>query len=180
VLIDPEKCAGNRNCNDACPYEGVIYFNRDLNISQKCTFCAHLLDKGWKEPRCVDVCPTGALTFGNEEDLGDLLKKGEPLVPESKTKPRVSYIGLPKRFIAGAIYDPEKDECIQGAKITVTDHETGEKRSTLSDDFGDFWVEDLRVGIFSLRIEKEGRPASEIPSIRTDKDVNLGDVGLEK
>ena len=79
LLIDPEKCAGNRNCNDACPYEGVIYFNRDLNISQKCTFCAHLLDKGWKEPRCVDVCPTGALTFGEEDDLGDLLSKAESI-----------------------------------------------------------------------------------------------------
>jgi Fe-S-cluster-containing dehydrogenase component len=180
VLIDPEKCAGNRNCNDACPYEGVIYFNRDLNISQKCTFCAHLLDKGWKEPRCVDVCPTGALTFGEEGDLRDLLNKAELLLPESKTKPRVLYIGLPKRFIAGALYDPEKDECIQGAKITVTDNETGEKRSTLSDDFGDFWVEGLRVGAFSVCIEKEGHPVKEIPSIRTDKDVNLGDIELKK
>ena len=65
VIIDPEKCTGNRNCLDACPY-GVIYFNTDLNIAQKCTFCAHLLDKDWKEPRCVDACPTGALTFGEE------------------------------------------------------------------------------------------------------------------
>ncbi len=180
VLIDPERCAGNRNCNDACPYEGVIYFNRDLNISQKCTFCAHLLDKGWKDPRCVDVCPTGALTFGDEHDLNDLLSKAEPLFPESKTKPRVHYIGLPKRFIAGAVYDPEKDECIQGAKITITDNESGEKRSTLSDDFGDFWVENLRVSTFSVFIEKEGRPAKEIQPIRTDKDVNLGDIELGK
>jgi ferredoxin len=156
----------------------VIYFNRDLNISQKCTFCAHLLDKGWKDPRCVDVCPTGALTFGEEEELGNLLKKGEPLLPESKTKPRVYYVGLPKRFIAGALYDPEKDECVEGAKITVTDNETGEKRSTRSDVFGDFWVEDLKVGTFSLSIEKEGHPAKEISSIRTDIDVNLGDIAL--
>ena len=46
VIIDPTKCQGHRNCLDACPYEGVIFFNWDLNIAQKCTFCAHLLDRG--------------------------------------------------------------------------------------------------------------------------------------
>jgi tetrathionate reductase subunit B len=177
VIIDPEKCAGNKNCMDACPYQ-VIYFNRDLNISQKCTFCAHLLDKGWKEPRCVDVCPTGARTFGEEEALGDLLKGAEILLPESKTKPRVYYLGLPKKFIAGALYDPRKDECIEGAKITLRDCETGEKIVTTSDDFGDFWAEGLKVGTFSLVIEKDGYQAKEIESISTEKDINLGDIEL--
>jgi len=130
VIIDPEKSKGQKKVVKACPY-GCIYWNKELNIPQKCTFCAHLLDKGWKEPRCVDVCPTGALTFGEEDDLSDLLKKAEPLLPESSTKPRVYYIGLPKRFIAGAVFNPEKDECIEGAKITITDDQTGETRSTL-------------------------------------------------
>jgi Fe-S-cluster-containing dehydrogenase component len=66
VIIAPEKCTGCRKCADVCPY-GALYFNWDLNIAQKCTGCAHLLDKGWKEPRCVDVCPTGALRFGERE-----------------------------------------------------------------------------------------------------------------
>ena len=177
VIIDPERCAGNRNCNDACPY-GVIYFNRSLNISQKCTFCAHLLDKGWKEPRCVDVCPTGALTFGNEEEMSELIKKGEILLPEVKAKPRVYYIGLPKRFIAGAVYDQKKDECLEGAKITLKDDKTGKTCVTTSDDFGDFWVEDLEDSTFSLRIEKDGYHTKEIRSIRTETDVNLGDIEL--
>jgi hypothetical protein len=120
------------------------------------------------------------LAFGDEAELGELLGKAGPLLPESGTKPRVHYIGLPQRFIAGALYDPEKDECIQGAKITITDNETGEKRSTLSDDFGDFWVEGLRVSTFSIRIDKEGRPVKKIQSVRTDRDVNLGDIELKK
>ena len=68
AIIDPEKCCGHRNCIGSCPYE-VIYFNWDLNIAQKCTMCAHLLDAGWKEPRCVDACPPGALKFGEEKEL---------------------------------------------------------------------------------------------------------------
>jgi len=65
VIINPEKCTGCRDCVYVCPYE-AIYFNWDLNIAQKCTMCAHLLDKGWKEPRCVDACPTDALKFIDE------------------------------------------------------------------------------------------------------------------
>ncbi|MEM1743150.1 MAG: 4Fe-4S dicluster domain-containing protein, partial [Nitrososphaerota archaeon] len=36
VLIDPNKCNGCKACLDACPY-GVIYFNNELGIAQKCT-----------------------------------------------------------------------------------------------------------------------------------------------
>ena len=153
VILDPEKCCGSRNCVSACPY-GAIFFNWDLNIAQKCTMCAHLLDKGWKEPRCVELCPTGALTFGEEEDLGELIEKAEQLNFDSDTKPRVHYISLPKRFVAGAIYDPEEDECIQGATIILTDSKTNETFTTESDYFGDFWLRKLKEGTYSLSIKK--------------------------
>ncbi len=64
VIIDPKKSEGQKRLVSTCPYR-VIYWNEEKQIPQKCTFCAHLLDKGWKEPRCVEVCPTGALTFGD-------------------------------------------------------------------------------------------------------------------
>jgi len=75
VLIDPVVCNGckqlpSKLCMDACPY-GVIYFNDDLGIAQKCTFCAHLLDdQGWKlGPRCYDMCPVdGVMTYGDDDD----------------------------------------------------------------------------------------------------------------
>ena len=41
-----------------------VTFNDSLNIAQKCT--VYILDDGWTEPRCVDACPTGAFTFGDE------------------------------------------------------------------------------------------------------------------
>ena len=177
VIVDPEKCCGSRNCVDACPY-GAIYYNWDLNIAQKCTMCAHLLDRGWKEPRCVELCPTEALTFGEEKDLRGLIQKAEPLNADADTKPRVHYLGLPKRFVAGAIYDPEEDECIQGATINLTNSETNESFTTESDYFGNFWLRKLKEGTYLLSITKDGYEPKEIGSISTKKDVNVGDIEL--
>ena len=39
VIIDPTKCTRQRNCLDACPY-GVIFYIEDVQIAQKCTWCA--------------------------------------------------------------------------------------------------------------------------------------------
>ena len=180
IVIDPEKCSGHRNCIASCPY-GVIYFNWDLNIAQKCTMCAHLLDAGWKEPRCVDACPTGALKFGEEEALKDEISKSEILHPEFEAKPRVYYMGLPKSFVAGAVYSPEEDECVQDAVATLTDSDTGEKFTAKTDNFGDFWFENMKVDhTYSLRIEKDEYYPQEIHDISTAKDVNVGDIALHR
>ncbi len=177
VIIDPDKCTGQKNCLDACPY-GVIYFNTDLNIAQKCTWCAHLLDRGWKEPRCVDSCPTGAFSFGEEQDFSEQIARAEILKPEYK--PRTYYIGIPKRFIAGAIYDPEADECLEGVTVTLKDGKGKKVASLKTDNFGDFWFEGLKVGEYSLGIEKAGYLSQKKEGISTDKDINVGDIPLYK
>ena len=79
VLISPEKCDGCGDCVKGCPYE-AIYFNDELKIAQKCTGCAHLLDNGYKLPRCVEACPTDALSMGFGEK-----RKGQALVPGKET-----------------------------------------------------------------------------------------------
>jgi tetrathionate reductase subunit B len=181
VIIDPEKCRGNQLCLEACPYEGVIYFNDDLNIAQKCTFCAHLLDKGWKDTRCSDACPTGAFTFGEEEDLKEQIKKADLLKPELPTRPRVYYLNLPKKWIAGAVYDSEADECTQGAKVTAENTLTGEKLTATTDHYGDFWLKNLKDGTYTLLIEKEGYLTQKLgPIDATQKDQNVGDIVLWK
>jgi Fe-S-cluster-containing dehydrogenase component len=179
VIIDPEKCTGCRKCLDSCPYR-VLYFNQDLKIVQKCTGCAHLLDKGWKEPRCVESCPTMALSFAEEDELKELTQKAEVIHPELKTKPRVYYIELPKKFIAGAVYDPEEDECVEGAIISLTDINSGEKYTTNTDNYGDFWFHKLHEGTYSLNVEKEGYSPKKIKSISTEKDINMGDIALHR
>lgn len=179
VIIDPTKCQGKRDCVSACPY-GVIYFDEEVKVAQKCTWCAHLLDQGWKEPRCVDACPTGALTFGEEEDLKDLIKKGEILKPEAQAKVRTYYLGIPKRFIAGAVYDPEADECLEGATVTVTDEKGKRVGTRVTDDFGDFWFEGLEVGTYSLDIEAVGYAPLKLTGVSTEKDINVGDIALAR
>lgn len=175
VIIDPEKCTGCKACVDICPYR-VIYFNEDLNIAQKCSGCAHLLDSGWTEPRCVDACPTGALKFGEESELKELINKAEVSNPEYNTRPGVYYLNLPGKFIAGTLYDPEKKEVVTGAMCTLVET-GGEKFTTTTDGFGDFWFEGLKEGTFSLEIKNNGKSIM-INSISTEEDVNLGDIPL--
>jgi len=176
VIIDPVKCTGCRNCIDSCPY-GAIFFNENLNIAQKCTGCAHLLDKGWKEPRCADNCSTEAIKFGEESELSSLIANAERLSPNFglTLDTRVYYIGLPKRFIAGTVYDPVTEEIIEGATCTLSGDGTG---TATTDGFGDFWLEGLKVGTFSLKIEATGFATWTKDSISTEKDVNLGDIPL--
>ena len=60
VMIDPVKAAGQKQIVNSCPYR-VIFWNQEKNVAQKCTMCAHLLDEGYKTPRCVELCPTGRM-----------------------------------------------------------------------------------------------------------------------
>jgi tetrathionate reductase subunit B len=176
VIIDPVKCTGCKNCVDACPYH-AIFFNESLNIAQKCTGCAHLLDSGWKVPRCADACPTEAIKFGEESEFKDLIKKAEVLHPEYKAKPRVYYLNIPGKFIAGTVYDPVQKEVIIGATCILTEARGGKTYTAKTDDYGDFWFEGLKVGKFSLVIEK-GKKARTFSPLNTVKDINLGDIPL--
>lgn len=67
VLIDKEKCIGCKYCLRACPY-GAIDFDEEEKKADKCTYCAHLVDKG-ELPACVSRCPGFALSFGEKNQL---------------------------------------------------------------------------------------------------------------
>ena len=175
VIIDPMKCTGCRNCLEACPYD-AIYFNKDLNIAQKCTGCAHLLDAGWKETRCSDNCPTLCIKIMDEDDAKDLIAQAEVWKPELGTKPRVYYLALPKKFIAGTVYDPVADEVYIGADCTLTG--AGSTYNVKSDHFGDFWFNDIPDGVYKLEINADGKTKVIDDIDVTEVDVNVGDIAV--
>ena len=128
---------------------------------------------------CLDACPTGALKFGEEEELKDLIAKAETLKPESGAKPRVYYLNLPNKFfIAGAVYDPEADECLEGATVTLTNLASNAAETLATDYFGDFWFEKQEPGRYSLRIEKAGYNPVTLDAVEASKDLNVGDIEL--
>jgi Fe-S-cluster-containing dehydrogenase component len=187
VIIDPAKAQGQKEVVAACPYR-VIYWNEEKKLPQKCTFCAHLLDKGWKEPRCVESCPTKALIFGDlnnpdsEISRITVAAKGklEVLHPEYGLMPKVQYIGIPKRFIAGeVVFRDRKDECAAGVKVTLSSKGNADK-ATKTDNYGDFEFEGLDADKdYTVSIEHSGYSAKNV-KVRTDIDTYLGEVLLSK
>jgi hypothetical protein len=87
------------------------------------------------------------------------------------------YLNLPRRFVAGTVYDPVEKEVIIGADVTLTQVGDGKNPYTAkTDSFGDFEFEKLPVGKFNLTI-KSGKKSKEI-AVDTTQDISLGDIPL--
>jgi Fe-S-cluster-containing dehydrogenase component len=177
VIIDPIKSKGQQQIVDSCPY-GVIFWNEDAQIPQKCTFCAQRLDQG-QMPRCMMACPTDAIKIGDYmQVMRDAAKYGPAQYhPEYKTQPRALYIGLPKTFITGALVD-SSGECLQGAKVRAIDTTTKAiVGDTVSDAFGDFWFDGLDLNkTYSITISAAGKTKTTSVTLRNN--TNLGDIQL--
>jgi Fe-S-cluster-containing dehydrogenase component len=185
VLIDPEKAAGRREIVDSCAY-GAIYWNEEKNVAQKCTGCAHLMDAGWKEPRCAQVCPTGALkaVLADDEEMAKLAAEEqlERYRAELGTKPRVYIKNLyrwNKAFLAGNIVFGDTDECAAGASVRIS--RSGQPvAETAADEFGDFMVEKLETGDeYEVSVDAAGYQPASVP-VKLRKSLNMGSVVLKK
>lgn len=167
VLIDPEAARGDRGLVDSCPY-GAIWWNDERQVAQKCTLCAHLLDEGHPEPRCVQACPTGALQLVTVSDdrMQELCRTEELewLHPQLETRPLVYYKNLHRFhscFVAGSVSyrDPGSGQvdCAKGARVTLL--KEGEVvAETVCDPFGDFKFDRLEPesGDYAVRVSLEG------------------------
>lgn len=182
VMIDPVKARGKKEIVSTCPYR-VIEWNEEAEVPAKCTMCAHMLDKGEKEPRCVESCPTGALAFGDLDDprseVAKLIASGRPAAmhPEFNLGEKVKYIDLPKRFIAGTVIRGDKGEAATGAKVTLSGNK--EKKEVLTDGWGDFEFEGLEEYTdYIVTIKSKGYEAMELET-KTFNDVYLGEIVLK-
>ena len=160
VIIDPERSRGRRDLVDACPY-GAIVWNEERELPQTWIFDAHLLDAGWKEPRCAQVCPTGALRAVKQDD--DAMRaqtRAEGLAvlrPELGTKPRVYYRNLQRfdKCFVGASVAAEIEgvkECVAGAVAVVRKDGVEVARAT-TDAFGDFKCDGFEHGSGTYTVE---------------------------
>jgi len=72
VHIDQEWCIGCGNCVQACPFNIPHKDHHNTGTAMKCTGCTSVglnrQDAGLA-PACVTTCPTGALKFGDRDEL---------------------------------------------------------------------------------------------------------------
>ncbi|HEX6705814.1 MAG TPA: 4Fe-4S dicluster domain-containing protein [Albitalea sp.] len=152
VIIDPVKARGRKDLVAACPY-GAISWNEEAQLPQSWFFDAHLLDAGWAEPRCVQVCPTGALQAVHDTDAAfreRVAREGlEVLRPELGTRPRVFYQNLQRAthcFVGGNVCrtTPQgRTENVVGARVSLSVSGGKELLRALTDHFGDFKIDGL-------------------------------------
>ena len=182
VIIDPLKAKGQKEVISSCPYR-VIEWNEQKQVPQKCILCAHMLDKGEKEPRCVESCPTAALIFGDLDDPGSEVSR---LMASAKTEglhggynigEKVTYMGLPGKFIAGTIIYGDIDQCAGG--VTVALSSGSERREAKTNAFGDFEFEGLADNTgYSIIIAAAGYK-KRIIRATTQKDIYLSEITLK-
>jgi len=73
VLVNYDKCIGCAMCAMVCPFD-VITFTEVWNVNfahevnAKCDHCIDRQREG-REPACVEACKTGALEFGDVNDI---------------------------------------------------------------------------------------------------------------
>ncbi len=73
VVIDPELCNGCQSCFAACPW-GVIQFDPEKNIAEKCDMCLGRVEKGLK-PACAQHCEAGAIYFGDINQIAQQMRR---------------------------------------------------------------------------------------------------------
>lgn len=188
VMIDPEKSVDRKDIVDSCPY-GAIWWNEEHRVPQKWFFDAHLLDRGWKAPRCVQSCPTGALKSVNitDEEMLAIVneEKLEPIRPDLNTKPRVYYKNLHrynKIFVAGEVLARSNGvvDCVANARVILTSQEN-QLASADTDEFGEFTIDglDTKIGVCELKISHESFAPMATSVVLEEESVVIDSVVLD-
>ncbi|MDP6426867.1 MAG: carboxypeptidase regulatory-like domain-containing protein [Rhodospirillales bacterium] len=188
VIIDPDKAKGQQKIVDACPY-GAVWWNQEKQLPQHWIFDAHLLDAGWKEPRCQNVCATNvfrSMKVDDAEMKRIVEQEGlEELRPDLATKPRVYYKNLwryTKCFIAGSVASETGGivDCVEGAKVTLS--RNGETLGEAeSDGFGEFKIDrlDPDSGSYNVEIAMSGYASRTIP-VELGQSTYIGEVMMQQ
>jgi Fe-S-cluster-containing dehydrogenase component len=172
VQIDPKAARGLNGLVESCPL-GVIYWNEELELAQKCIGCAHLLDAGWEVPRCVDACPTDALLYIEEDEVDRHVAR--TLDELAGCEPQVYYYNVPKRFIAGTVFDSALDEVLIDLSVRLLDDAGTLVSEQSTDEMGDFMFENIEPGTYTITVANQ-QLSADVTSI----DISLGDIDVTK
>ena len=187
VMLDPAKAKGQKQLAGACPYHAIVW-NEEEQVPQKCTMCAHLLDKGWGKTRCIQSCPTGAIAmhFLDPAEMETLVvDQGlQPFSPEKKTGPRVYYRNLFRYthcFLGGSVATRThgREECVAGAKVCLFRDGQVQVATEATDAFGDFRFDGLEEnsGSHTITIEHAGHETQTV-EVTIEKSLYFGTIFL--
>ncbi len=88
------RCIACNNCVLACPF-GVPKMQSDFELMMKCDMCYDRTSVG-KKPMCATVCPSGALYFGQREEIEELRPSARPInefqFGEQRVKTKVNML----------------------------------------------------------------------------------------
>jgi len=64
-------------------------------------------------------------------------------------------------------------------RVTATHKETGATLTATTDNYGDFWLKDLKEGAYTILMQKDGYLAKKLGPVEVaTTDHNLGDIAL--
>lgn len=172
VIIDPEKAKGRTDLVELCP-QHMVYMNDELQLPQKCTGCAHLMDADWAKPRCVEICPTEALRIVDDSELPE----GAGVLPGMEELGSHFYVvNVSKKWVYGCFVDREKNEVVIGATATLLDCDGNKVAELQTDDFGEFRFKELEDAAYRVQISAKGYKSVELEADATNADVVFGDI----
>lgn len=185
VVFDPVNAKGRRDLINACPY-GAVSWNDEADLPQIWSFDAHLLDVGWREPRPVQVCPTGCLSarkLSDAEMMALAADEGlETLRPELKTRPRIYYRNAQRLYsvsIVGNVVEQDAQgrlSNVAGVQVRVM---VGDVEQTIvTDCFGDFIIDGIKPGsTYQLSMPNCGPEGFDVKGI-ADSFIDLGSITI--
>lgn len=185
VVIDPVKAKGRQDIVRSCPYQAIVW-NEAEQLPQTWIFDAHLLDNGWNEPRCQQVCPTEVFEAVKLSDQAMAEKAHQEdlrvLLPKLGAKPRVYYRNLERWdtcFIGGSVsvaVDGAVD-CVAEAEVSLL--QDGQcLATTRSDAFGDFRFPGLPRKSGEYRIDIRHPQGQAQRNCTLDESLYLGEIRL--
>lgn len=188
VIIDPVKATGRSDLVNACPY-GAIWWNDELKLPQKWIFDAHLLDQGWREPRCTQACSTGCMRAVKVSDatMREMVRQDglEVLKAGLGTRPRVYYKNLhrySKCFIGGSVVARVDGvlDCVAGALVSLL-KDSKPVAQVQTDAFGDFKFDALEPnsGKYQVAIVHSRLGATQVQAALGGDSAYLGIIALE-